>query len=78
MVSGEIAMVVPQGRIWSLAPTVIFWVVLLGRRGYHLSAGDGGIPVHAASDDDVEPAQQRRRDRRSGLTIGEPIVLAAS
>ncbi len=65
---------------WSLAPTGVWsggcW---LGRGGQcaDIGAGDGGIPAHAAGDNDMDPAQQRRSDGGSGLTIGEPIVLAA-
>ena len=65
---------------WSLAPTKVrsggCW---LGRRGQcaDIGAGDGGIPAHAAGDNDMDPAQQRRSDGGSGLTIGEAVVLAA-
>jgi hypothetical protein len=53
MVSGEVTGQWCLRHSWSLAPTVVIRVDLLGGRGQCCGAGDGGIPGHAAGDDDV-------------------------
>ena len=65
----------PQGRV-ELGPKLRFvrggcWVRPPWAQCADIGAGDGGIPAHAAGDNDMDPAQQRRSDGGSGLTIGE-------
>ena len=48
-----------------------------GGRGLWLVAGgDGRVPADAASDHDMQPAQQRGGAGGAGLLAGEPVVLA--
>src|SRR5512132_3653095 len=70
---------VPRGT-FGLAPPGLGWprIVCCGRSGgglESLSGGDGRVPLDAAGDDDVQPAQQRRGAGGAGLLAGQPVVL---
>src|SRR5690606_5696630 len=75
MVSGEVTKWCLRGA-WSLAPTVVIRVAWLSGHGHHLRGGDGAIPAHPLGDHDMQPTQQRRSDRCSGLAVGELVVVA--